>query len=277
MKRALLLIVLLFITKCGLLACQRDFLKQRIEHARFIAVVDFGRLNTGADAMAERELTIRETLYGRHDATSLRLRHPWMPDSGCAIVIIDNETDPVFYLHDFFPGTKKLYPITSARELQIYKDRIREYIDILKEPNKQRKENATKDWLVRCATEQATRSEMYLDLLQHDETRHPIKFSRLQRERLSQVFWTLNTFQVENIGLCRFVAKKDQPRLKRHLLNKFYDCTDKDDAVALAEKILELYPGKKLQPFVDELRATDKAVSTEKHQLLIARFRKTFS
>lgn len=277
MKRAFLLIVILFVATHELLACHRDYLKQRIEHARFIAVVDFGKLSTGSDSVDERELTIREILYGKHDAAALRLRHPWMPDSGCAIVIMDNETDPVFYIYDIFPGTKRLYPIASARELQIYKDRIREYIDILKEPNKQRKETATKDWLVRCAGEQATRSEMYLELLQHDEDRQPIKFSRSQRERLSQVFWSLNTFQAEDIGLCRFVARKDQLRLKKHLLDKLYTCTSKEDAVALAEKILALYPSKKRQSLVDELRATDAATGTGKHQLLVAQFRKTFS
>src|SRR5215217_3628615 len=99
MKRALLLIVILLVMKSGLLACHRDYLKQRIEHARFIAVVDFGKLSMGADSIEERTLTIRESLYGRHNATSFKLLHQWKPDSGCAIMIIDNESDPIFHIH----------------------------------------------------------------------------------------------------------------------------------------------------------------------------------
>lgn len=85
---------------------------------------------------------------------------PSFKDSTYVIAFINYDSKRGYFIESLSYGLKTL----SLKQIDIYRDRILEYISILKQPNFEIRNNDTIEWLIKCAKEPTTMWEGLFEL-----------------------------------------------------------------------------------------------------------------
>ena len=222
----------------------------------------------GGDGLAD--LYIKEVLKGKPDnlehimvsyeAGMICPAPPDYPDKKMVIAFLGKEdTSKTYYTIGLSYGSKIM---ENDIEINAFKTRILEYIEILKINNKRNRELATIEWLVKCAENKYTRWEGAYELSRKgdfmsyydyskDEQFHK-ELSKSQLQRLDSVFFATDTISYKEMCLSNLISKDNYPKLKKHLLKNlphshYYMVTD------IMKKIIEISPNDELMKIVTEV------------------------
>lgn len=225
------------------------------------------RFSFGGDGLAD--LYIKEILKGKPDnqqhilvsyETGMICPAPAnYPDKKLVIAFLGKEdTSKTYFTYGLSYGSKIM---ENETELNAFKARITEYIDILKIKSKHKRKLATVEWLVKCAEDKYTRWEGAYELARkgdfmsyYDRSKDEQFYKKLsisQMHRLDSAFFATDTIGYNEMCLANLISKDNYPKLKKHLLKNlsfanYYIATD------IMKKILEFTPNAELQQIFDE-------------------------
>jgi hypothetical protein len=203
------------------------------------------------------------------------------PDKKMVIAFLGKEdTSNVYYTVGLSYGSKIM---DSEAELNTFKQRITEYIEILKITNKKNRKIATVEWLVKCAEDKNTRWDgayefgrkgdfmSYYDRSKDEQFYK--KLTKSQMHRLDSTFFATDTIGYNELCLVNLVSTNNYPKLINHLVksmpnSEYYITTD------IMKKIIELIPNNELQQIFNEtynLSYNDKEKES-KQKILIEKF-----
>jgi hypothetical protein len=136
-----------------------------------------------------------------------------------------DEGDKFYYTWGLSYGAKAV----SESALQVYTERIREVLEILKQNDSPRKDEQTIDWLVRCAEEPATRWEGAYEFtpdkglrLAGEAEEFPDLAAMLtseQKSRLSSVLFRSTTIDEGELCLIQLLKNDERKRVVAFILN----------------------------------------------------------
>ncbi len=150
---------------------------------------------------------------------------PKYPEGGAVIAFLYREEGEQLYrTNGLSYGTK----VVSENEAQIYIQRIREILEILKTDDSPDKEEQTIAWLVRCAEEPVTRWEGAYELFSSDKLTpaqqskysygFAAKLTQQQKSRLSEALFRSTTISGDDLYLIDYLKDKEGERLVAFIL-----------------------------------------------------------
>jgi hypothetical protein len=233
----------------------------------------------GGDGLAD--LYIKEVLKGNtytnhiqvtYEAGMSNPRPPFYPDTKTVIAFLNKEDSATtYYTYGLSYGTKIM---ESEAEMNVYKTRIVEYLEILKLKNKREKKQATIEWLVKCAENEYTRWNGVYDLsrqghyiafydLSKDEKLYK-KLNTSQILRLDSIYFATDTIGFTELCLVKLIPEEHHARLKAHLLRNlsFADYFLQYD---ITEQIIRIFPDKELKKIYEKL--SDNRYDKEKESV----------
>lgn len=288
MKRLLtILIILLYVHNSFAYPITPQTLRKLISESQFIVIALIDNPETGGEKFFDpktndtleyftfggdglADLYIKEVLKGKPDnlehimvsyeAGMICPAPPDYPDKKMVIAFLGKEdTSKTYFTYGLSYGSKIM---ENDIEINAFKTRILEYIEILKIKNKHNRELATIEWLVKCAENKYTRWEGAYELSRKgdfmsyydyskDEQFHK-ELSKSQLHRLDSVFFATDTITTNEMCLSNLISNDNYPKLKKHLLKNlpysyYYMATD------IMKKIIEISPNAELQKIVDEV------------------------
>lgn len=243
----------------------------------------------GGDGLAD--LYIKEILKGRpSNSNHIQVTYEvgmicpapaCYPDKKVVIAFLaKDDTSKTYYTVGLSYGSKIM---DTEAELNSFKTRIVEYLEILKIRNKHKRKRATVEWLTKCAEDKSTRWEGAYELSRqgffmsyYDRSKDPQfykELTKLQLHRLDSAFFATDTIAYSELCLANLISKSNYPKLKGHLLKslKFSDYYIAND---IMQKIIEISPNAELQLIleeVDKLGYDDKEREA-KQKVLIEKF-----
>ena len=240
----------------------------------------------GGDGLAD--LNIKEILKGKPDnmqhiavsyeAGMICPAPPFYPDKKMVIAFLGKEdSSKTYFTYGLSYGSKV---IDSEKELNSFKARIVEYIDILKIRNKRKQKLATVEWLVKCSEDKFTRWEGAYELSRkgdfmsyYDRSKDEQFFkivNKSQLKRIDSSFFATDTIGYSEICLSNLISKDHYPQLKQHLL-KSLALSDYYVVNDIMKKIIEIYPNQRLYSIYEEvvsLSYDDKEKEAKQRQLI---------
>lgn len=181
------------------------------------------------------------------------------PDKKTVIAFLRKEdTSDIYYTEGLSYGSKIIY---IEEELNVYKARISEYLEILKIRGKHKRTNATVEWLTKCAENKYTRWDGAYELSRgtgfmsyYDHSKDPEfakKLTKNQLKRLDSAFFTTEKVGQGELSLSRLIAVSKYPQLKEHLLKSLAFSSDYLISDIL-QRITEIYPNAELISIYEE-------------------------
>jgi hypothetical protein len=183
------------------------------------------------------------------------------PDGKMVLAFLVNDTGALYHTVGLSYGAKEM---DSEEDMNAYKVRIMEYLDILKLKTKQQRELATVEWLVKCAENKVTRWEGIYELSgsgdfmsDDDDGAKAGHFNKIlsgsQKERLATIFFAADTIGYSELSLANLLPEGQYAQLRAHLVAglsyaDYY--TEKD----IMKKIIELFPDKELQQIYEAVK-----------------------
>lgn len=243
----------------------------------------------GGDGLAD--LYIKEILKGKpsnsnhiqvtYEAGMICPAPAHYPDKKMVIAFLaKDDTSKTYYTVGLSYGSKIM---DSENEMISFKNRISEYLGILKIKNKGKRKLATVEWLVKCAEDKFTRWEGAYELSRqgdfmsyYDRSKDEQYYKHLttsQKHRLDSAFFATDTISYNELCLANLISKDNYPKLKQHLLKSlpfvnYYIAED------IMQKVVEIFPSIELQAIYEEydnIGYNDKD-KEEKQKLLIDKF-----
>ncbi len=221
----------------------------------------------GGDGFAD--LYIKEMLKGKTDnqqyftvayeAGMICPAPAHYPDKKIVIAFLGKEdTSKSYYTVGLSYGSKIM---DSDAELNLFRTRIIEYLDILKIKSKHKRKLATVEWLVKCAEDKPTRWEGAYELSRQgdfmsyydrskDEQFYK-KLSKTQLHRLDSAFFATESIGYNELCLANIISKDNYSKLKSFLIKNlpivdYYIVND------IMRKIIEIAPNPELQSILNE-------------------------
>lgn len=244
------------------------------------------RFRFGGDGLAN--LKIKEVLKGNpHNLEHIQVAYeagmicpapPNYPDKEMVIAFLGKEdTIGTYFTYGLSYGSKIM---ENDKELNSFKTRINEYIDILKIKNKRKRKLETVEWLVKCAEDKYTRWEGAYELSRkgdfmsyYDRSKNERLSKNLTKKqlyRLDSAFFSTDTISDNEMCLSNLISKDNYPKLKKHLIKslKFSDYFISDE---IMQKIIEIAPNSDLQSILDEFESlsyNDKEIEVKQKQII---------
>ena len=170
---------------------------------------------------------------------------PTYPEGGTVIAFLYRKEGDQFYrTAGLSYGTK----VVPEKEAQIYIERIREILKILKSDESPAKEEQIIEWLVRCAEEPVTRWEGAYELFSSNnmtpaqESNHSYgfaaKLTQQQKSRLSDALFRSTTISGDDLYLINFLKDKEGERLIPFILK--YLNTIVDDPPYYTDNLMKI-------------------------------------
>lgn len=250
-------------------------------------VVEFKKVFT-RDGLAD--LYLNEILKGNPGETHIQVTYsenlicpapPNYPHNMTVLAFLNQvDSSPTYLTVGLSYGSKIM---NSEEELNSYRTRIYEYLEILNMTDKRNKNEATVEWLVKCCENKFTRWEGSQELSRqggfmsfNNRSKDPQlykKISKSQLQRLDSAFFATDTIGYDDLCLANLISKKSNLRLKKYLLNNLYfaDYYIADD---IMKKIIEIDSNKELRLIykeVDKIEFGDKE-KVGKQKMLIDKF-----
>jgi hypothetical protein len=215
----------------------------------------------GGDGLAD--LYIEEVIKGellqnhiivKYENNMSNPKPPRYPDREIVLAFLTkDDTSSYFRTFGLSYGTK----IFKNPAIMIsYKNKIVDYLEILKIPPKRKQRLATVEWLVQCCEDIHTRWEGAYELARnrhwasyYDQSKDP-NFSRdlnkMQRQRLDSIVFSADTINYNQLCLTDFVGKKNYSKL-RELLIKNLDFAYFSIAKDLMKKYIDITSNSQLK------------------------------
>jgi len=226
----------------------------------------------GGDGIAD--LYIKEILKGKpsnsnqiqvtYEAGMICPAPAHYPDKKMVIAFLAKDDTSKTYLTVGLSYGSKI--MDSETEMNYFKTRILEYLEILKIKNKRKRKSSTVEWLVKCAENKYTRWEGAYELSRkgdfmsyYDRSKDEQfykKLTKTQLYRLDTAFFATDTIGDNEMLLANLITSNNYPKLKDCLLKslKFSDYFISKD---IMQKVIEIAPNIELKRIYDELDRLD--------------------
>lgn len=245
-------------------------------------------MTLGGDGLAD--LYIKEILKGKpsdlhiqvtYEASMICPAPARYPDKKTVIAFLYKEDTSSTYKTVGLSYGSKI--IDSEEELNSYRTRIFEYLEILRMTSKIKRNEATIEWLVKCSENKLTRWEGAYELSRkgdfksyYDRSKDPQfykKLSRSQLQRLDSVFFATDTVGYNELCLANLIPKDSNLRLKKHLLKNLV-FANYYIAKHIMKKVLDINTSKELQLIYEEIDSIeyDDKEKEKKQKLVIDKF-----
>lgn len=229
-------------------------------------------ISIGGDGLAD--LHIKETLKGNpnrlnhiqvtYEAGMICPAPAHYPDKKVVIAFLAKEdTSNTYFTVGLSYGSKIM---ESETELNSFKTRIIEYLEILKIKSKYKKNKKTVEWLTKCAVDKNTRWEgayelsrkgYYMSYYDYSKDQQFYKgLTKSQLSRLDSAFFATDTVGYSELCLANLISKNKNTKLKDHLLKslKYSDAYITSD---IMRKIIEIYPKTELTRIYERFAKLD--------------------
>ena len=190
--------------------------------------------NINEDGLAD--LIIQEILKGEISSQIITVEYPALlicpkppsyPDKKTVITFLNKkDTSSIYNTSGLSYGSKIM---DNEVELNEYKTRVIEFLNILKISSHRKRKKATIEWLVKCAEKESTRWEGSYELsrnakfmLDYDESEYEDfqkHLTQIQKDRLAVALFLTDTIRLGELYLARVIDKKMHYRLRTYLIN----------------------------------------------------------
>jgi hypothetical protein len=255
-----------------------------VEKVEMVQEPPISKKNTWRETYSLATIRIKEVLQGELIEKLIQLR--FNPNMICpapdmyfqnthVVAFLDVDEKGYYYTHALSYGSKTLLPEAVA----VYKARIIEMQDILKEQDKYKQFMATVAWLVKCAENTHTRWEGTYELSPssdfmsfYDRSKSEdfsFLLSRDDRDRLRTVLLKQERLQYDDLGLVDLVYEGKNDEVYQLLLRSLKDSRENESyfVVELMTRLTYVNQGdefKKLVKQYEECRYDSKSSDSKK-------------